>query len=344
MKQKLLYRLALIVCCMFLVAIPTYAKRDVKTFRIATARPGGTYFSMGALIAHVLSQSENSRPCEKGGSCGAAGLQAVALSSNGSVDNLHMLQAGAVEAIIAQADAAYFAYHGEGEFDDQTAFKDLRAIAYLWPESLHLISPFNKPVFSPQKDLKGKSIAVGLKGSGTLLNSVQVLDSAGLSQQDYTPYFSDLSSAITLLGEYKLDAAMFMGGWPVSSIEASRENKILEVNSLPNALIAQLETDFPWFFHQVIPRNIYNTNYNIHTVGVYSLLLVRADLPEKLVYDITEALWHKNNASIYQRGFQAQELMRLDLQKQDFIIPLHDGARRWYDEFLDTRLLKDNNQ
>ncbi len=336
--------MALILCCALLIVAPAFGMRDIKTFRIATARPGGTYFSMGALIAHALSQSQKSRPCEKGGSCGVKNLQAVALSSNGSVDNLNMLKAGKVDAIIAQADTAFFAYHGQREFSNAKAFKDLRAIAYLWPESFHLLSPFNKPIVHLKQDLKGKSIATGLKGSGTLQNSLQALKAAGLSELDYTPYFSDLSSAITLLGEYKLDAAMFMGGWPVSSIEVSRDNKILEINSLPQELIVQLESEYPWFFHQVIPRDIYNTDYNIHTVGVYSLLFVRADLPEDLVYDITEALWNENNASIYRRGFQGQELMRLDLQRQDFIIPLHDGAQRWYDEFLEIRLSKDHHQ
>lgn len=335
--------MSLVLCCTLLIIAPAYAERDVKTFRIGTARPGGTYFSMGALIAYALSQSKGSRPCEKGGSCGVPGMQAIALSSNGSVDNLNMLREGKVDAIIAQADTAFSAYNGTREFSGKPAFKNLRAIAYLWPESFHLISPYGKPIFDFSNDLKGKSIAVGLKGSGTLFNSQEVLNSAGLTEQDYTPYFSDLSSAITLLGEYKLDAAMFMGGWPVGSIEVSRENKGLEVNSLPIELITQLESTSPWFFHQVIPRNIYNTDFNIHTVGVYSLLFVDADLPEDLVYDITQALWHKNNASVYQRGFQGQELMRLDHQKQDFIIPLHDGAKRWYDDFLNERLAKDNN-
>ena len=50
---------------------------DVPYFRIGTGGTGGTYFSIGNLIANAISNPPGSRTCAKGDSCGVPGLVAA---------------------------------------------------------------------------------------------------------------------------------------------------------------------------------------------------------------------------------------------------------------------------
>ena len=64
---------------------------EMTFFRIGTGGTGGTYYPIGGLIAHCISNPPGSRPCEEGGSCGVPGLVAIAQSANGSVANINAI-------------------------------------------------------------------------------------------------------------------------------------------------------------------------------------------------------------------------------------------------------------
>ncbi len=68
--------------------------QDMKFWRIGTGGAGGTYYPIGGLIANAISNPPGSRPCDKGGSCGVAGLVAIAVSTNASVANVNAIDAG----------------------------------------------------------------------------------------------------------------------------------------------------------------------------------------------------------------------------------------------------------
>ena len=67
-------------------------------------------------------------------------LIAIAQSSRGSVNNINGIESGLFSSGFAQSDVAYWAYTGTGVYKDKAANKDLRAIAALYPEHIHLIA------------------------------------------------------------------------------------------------------------------------------------------------------------------------------------------------------------
>ena len=121
------FSILLVLCA---VGAPLLAQ-DVRFFRIGTGATSGTYFSIGGLIANVISNPPGSRACDRGGSCGVPGLIAVAQSTQGSVENVKAIIDGQLESALAQADVAYWAYHGTGMFREQGPSRGLRAIAHL---------------------------------------------------------------------------------------------------------------------------------------------------------------------------------------------------------------------
>ena len=61
-----------------------------------------------------------------------------------------------------------------------------------------------------------------------------------------------------------------------------------------------------------------------------SILIVREDVPETIVYDMTKMLWE--NLATLQEIHSATDSMSLDSALSGVSVPLHPGARRYYEE------------
>ena len=91
-------------------------------------------------------------------------LIASAVSSRGSVDNVNAIISGLRNSGFAQSDVAYWAYTGTGTMEGKAPAKDLRTIAALFQEHIHLIALKDSKINSV-KDLKGKRVSLDEPGS-----------------------------------------------------------------------------------------------------------------------------------------------------------------------------------
>ncbi len=143
--------------------VPPVAAQETKFLRIGTGAIGGTYFPVGGLIANAISSPPGSRSCEAGGSCGVPGLIAVTQSTQGSVENVIAVGGGELETALTQADIAYFAYFGKGVLAKRGRLSNLRAIANLFPEMVHLVVRRESGIWEVA-GLKGKRVNLGERG------------------------------------------------------------------------------------------------------------------------------------------------------------------------------------
>ena len=153
---------------------------ELKFFTIGTGGTAYTYYPVGGMIANAISKPPGSRECGKGGSCGVDGLIASAVSSRGSVDNVNAILSGLRNSGFAQSDVAYWAYTGTGTMEGKEPAKDLRTIAALFQEHIHLVA-LKKSNINSVKDLKGKRVSLDEPGSGTYVDAKLILESNGLS-------------------------------------------------------------------------------------------------------------------------------------------------------------------
>ena len=165
-----------------LAALPARAQ-DVTFFRIVTGGTVGTYFPIGGLIASALSNPPGSRLCEEGGSCGVPGMVATSVASNGSVANVAAIASGSAQSGFVQSDIAYWAYSGTGIYEGRPKIDSLRAIANLFPESVHLVVRKGSGINSV-RDLKGKKVSLDEAGSGTIVDARLILAAFGLGERD----------------------------------------------------------------------------------------------------------------------------------------------------------------
>ena len=118
----------------------------LQFFRIGTGGIAGTYFPIGGMLAHAISNPPGSRPCDQGGSCGVPGVIVIAQSANGSVANVKAIQRGSLESGFAQSDVAFWAYTGTGTFKGEDPIRELRTIANLYAESITIVGRKNSGI------------------------------------------------------------------------------------------------------------------------------------------------------------------------------------------------------
>ena len=308
------------------------AAQDMSFFRIATGGTAGTYFPIGGLIANAISNPPGSRPCEEGGSCGVPGLVATAIASNGSVANVNAIGSGGVESGFSQSDVAYWAQTGTGVFQDQGQVEDLRAIANLYPESIHLIASADSGIESVA-DLEGKRVSLDEPGSGTLVDARLILEAYGLSEEDVEAEFLKPNQAADRMRDGAMDAFFFVGGFPAGAIVELASNTDITVVPISGSEAEQVVSEYEFFAPHTIPAGTYEGQEgDVQTLSVGAQWVTGADQPEDLVYEITKALWNDNTHALLDSGHAKGALITLDTALDGVAIPLHPGAERFYRE------------
>ncbi|MBS0547931.1 MAG: TAXI family TRAP transporter solute-binding subunit [Proteobacteria bacterium] len=313
-----------------LAALPTRAQ-EVSFFRILTGGTVGTYFPIGGLIANAISNPPGSRLCDEGGSCGVPGLIATAVASNGSVANAAAIASGAAQSGFVQSDIAYWAHSGTGIYEGRPKLDGLRAIANLFPESLHLVVRKGSGITSV-RDLKGKRVSLDEPGSGTLVDARLVLGAFGISERDLKPSYLPAQHVADSLKDGTIDAFFSVSGWPQSSIVDLAATVGIDLVPIEGPEIDRLLKQYSFLTTDEIPDEAYKGVGGVKTVSVHALWLTSVRQPEPLIYLVTAALWNSNTRKLLDSGHVKGRVIRLASALMGVGIPLHPGAERFYKE------------
>jgi uncharacterized protein len=330
MAVRALLAAALVALCGAVTTGPAPAQ-EMRFFRIGTGGVAGTYYPIGGLIADIISNPPGARPCEKGGSCGVPGLVAIAQSSNGAVANVDAIEYGALESGFAQSDVAHWAYTGTGIYQGDGKVENLRAIANLYPESIHIVARLGSGIESV-RDLKGKRVSLDEPGSGTLVDARIILDAFGLSEADLTAHYVKPSRASAMMDEGQLDAFVIVAGYPTGSVSELCASAGCELVPIEGPEIDALLERYPFFAKDTIPAHTYPGVGQTETVSVGAQWLVGAEVDDDLVYGITKALWHDNARKLLDDGHSKGRAITLETALDGVAVPLHPGAERYYRE------------
>ncbi len=305
--------------------------QDLKFFTIGTGGTAYTYYPVGGVIANAISRPPGSRPCDSGGSCGVEGLIASAVSSRGSVDNVNAINSGLRNSGFAQSDVAYWAYTGTGTMEGKAPAKDLRTIAALFEEHIHLVALADSGINSVA-DLKGKRVSLDEPGSGTYVDAKLILEAAGLSTSDVTAEALKGGAASEALRNGKIDAFFVVAGYPTGSlVELSSAAKIKLV-PISGAGADALVAKYGFFASSSIPAGTYEGVAATPTVAVGAQWFTSAKEDDELIYNITKALWNKQTRKLLDVGHAKGKTITLETALNGVGVPLHPGAERFYKE------------
>ena len=237
----------------------TASAQDMAFFRIGTGGTGGTYYPIGGLLANAISNPPGSRACDEGGSCGVPGLIASALSANGSVANINAIAGGTLESGFSQSDVATWAYTGTGIWEGKPPVEKLRAIANLYPESIHLVSSAESGINSVA-DLKGKTVSLDEPGSGTLVDARIILEGYGLSEADISAEYLKPDQAADRMRDGAMDAFFFVGGYPAGAIAELASQHAVKLVPISCEEAPKICETYGFFASDKIPAGTYEGN------------------------------------------------------------------------------------
>lgn len=287
-----------------------------KLFRIGTGGKTGIYYPVGRLVALGLTR--------------IPGIIGVAQHSAGSVENIRTLAAGDIEAGFVQADVASMAFNTGGPFFGQPTFKDLRAVASLYPEQFHLVVR-NDAGIKSVKDLKDKRISLDEAGSGTLAVAQIVLEAHGLSEKDLRPIYLKPVFTEERMINGELQGFALMAGSPM---EAVLKLASVGIGLVPidRAVAQKIHESYPFLVPGQIPARVYPGVPETPTLEVHALMVVRKDMDPGLVYDVTARLWHPDTLKLLGQGHPKGKDILLENALTGLSIPLHEGSERFYRE------------
>ncbi|WP_376841231.1 TAXI family TRAP transporter solute-binding subunit [Bordetella pertussis] len=287
-------------------------------FRIGTGGTAGTYYPVGGMIANSISQPGK--------------LIATAVASNGSVANINGILGGSLEAGFTQSDVAYWAYSGTGTFDGKPKAQDLRLIATLYPESIHLVARKGSGI-KTVADLRGKRVSMDEPGSGTLVDVRLILGAFGMTDKDIKAEYLKPNQAGDKLKDGGLDAFFFVSGAPAVAIsELASSGAGIELVPIVGPEIDKLRSQQEFFTPDTIAANTYQNVGEVKTISINAQLVTSAKLPEQTVYDIVKALYSDATRKTLDNGHAKGKLITKENAVKGAGIPFHAGAEKYYKE------------
>ena len=286
-------------------------------FRIGTGGTSGTYYPVGGMIANAVSQPGK--------------IIATAQATNGSLANVNAVASGSMEAGFSQSDVATWAYTGTGAFEGKPKVADLRMIANLYPESIHLVVKKGSGIKSVA-DLKGKRVALDEPGSGTLIDARLVLAAYGVKESEIKPDYIKPNQAGDKLKDGSLDAFFFVGGYPTGAISELATSSGISLVPIAGPQVEKLLAEYKFFAKDTVPAGVYKDVAETQTISVNAQWVTTAKQPEDLVYKITKALWSDETRKQLDAGHAKGKLITAKTATTGLGIPLHPGAEKFYKE------------
>ncbi|MGE5703841.1 MAG: TAXI family TRAP transporter solute-binding subunit [Clostridia bacterium] len=285
---------------------------------IATATTGGVYYPLGNAMAKLWTEKNN--------------VQAVAQTTSGGVANVNILKKQEAEVAFVENGIVYFAQNGTEMFKDKKV-DNLRGLTYLYPNVIQFVVKADANINSIN-DLKGKRFVPGSVGSSTEANARIILNAYGMDyreRKDLTVDYMGFSEAAEALKNGQIDGFAVSGGLPTASIMDVATSADIKILSIDKDAIAKIKKDFPFYDEFSIPKDTYkNQSADVTTVSVANLLVVRQDLPEDFVYGLTKSMY-ENLPQLIATHKAIKDLTK-EAALNGMIIPLHEGAKKYYKE------------
>jgi len=287
---------------------------EAAELRIGTASQGGAFYPVGQAISSLVGAY-------------ADDLTMVPIVTQGSVENPRLVNSGEVDVAITNNNLSVLANKGVGPYK-KSGPMELRALGSLHFSVLHMMTLDGSDI-NGIGDLKGKRIAVGPAGGGTIPFLGQVLGLHGLTMDDITPSFLSYGDGFSQLADGNVDAAFALSGYPAGAVMQAQANTKLKYIALTEEEIATALGKYPNYNKVVVPADVYGTDSDGILLGVNNMLIVDAAMSDETAFQITKAIYD------HMDEFRAENANARQIEPArslDLKIPLHPGAAAYFNK------------
>lgn len=304
---------------LILVSLDCYASPS-NLIRLASGPISGIYFPIANNICKII----NNNPSNN--------FKCLTMPTEGSVYNLEQIAKSSIPFGISDAEILNEAFMQQDNFKNNN-YKNLRLVFFLHEETYSLVTR-KEELISNIKDLIGKKINIGIKGSGTRKSFENLFKIYNLNYQDFekVTQYSVYDQAAELCNK-NIDAAMYMIGHPNNLI--SEAAKLCDIKFIPitgkevNNFISQNL----YYFKTSIPSNLYGLNISdtpIETIGSRASVVTNEKLNQDIVYNFVKSSFESIDLLKSHNSLNQLEINQM--VNTDSNIPFHDGALKYFRE------------
>ncbi|MBC2886235.1 TAXI family TRAP transporter solute-binding subunit [Ochrobactrum sp. CM-21-5] len=281
---------------------------------ILTGGTSGVYYPLGVAMEKIYSSIPDARPSVQ--------------ATKASIENINLINSGRGEVAFTLGDSLRDAYEGNEEAGFKKKLTNLSTLAAIYPNYVQIVASKESGI-KTLADLKGKRLSVGAPKSGTELNARTILKAAGLSYDDlgkieYLPF----AESVELMKNRQLDATLQSSGLGVASLRDLANSVAINVVEIPADVIEKIGAPYQV---NTIPADTYTgQDKDVTTASVINYLIVRPDLDEELVYQMTKRLFE--NLDQLAAAHSSAKAIKLDKSTITSPVPVHPGALRYYKE------------
>ncbi len=307
-------------------AATTSQAQDARSYILATATTGGTYYPVGVALATLV--KVKLEPTEN--------LSMAAISSAGSGENVKLMRENQAQFSILQGLFGAWAADGSGMLEAEGPQPHLRSISMLWVNVEHFVVSKDMAKTGTVDDLAefgGAPFSIGARNSGTEGSGRAIMDGLGIDPDEvFEVVYMGYTPTAEALQNGTIKGANIPGGVPVSAVsQAFASTDDLTILGFTEEQIARANSEFELWPAYEIPADTYpGQSEAVTTIAQPNFLAVRDDIPEEDVYLITKTMYE--NLPFLQNIHAATNDMALEKALAGLPIPLHPGALRFYEE------------
>ncbi|HHP0464475.1 TPA: TAXI family TRAP transporter solute-binding subunit [Vibrio harveyi] len=306
--------------------IAANAAAEDRSYILATASTGGTYYPVGVALA-TLSKVKLAPKHH---------FSLSAISSAGSGENVKLLNENEAQFAILQGLYGAWAWSGEGPYEKSGRQEQLRSVSMLWQNVEHFIvrSDLAKTgTVTDLNNLDGKKFSIGKKNSGTENSGRQIMKGLKVDPDKFNLAYMGYGGSASALQNGTIDGMNTPAGVPVGAVTQAFAalGKDISILSFTDEQIKEANGSYNLWTKYEIPANTYpGLDKPITTIAQPNFLAVREDISEEDVYQLTKAIYE--NLPFLQGIHKATKAMAIEKAIAGLPLPLHPGAARYYKE------------
>jgi len=299
---------------------------DKRSYVLATASTGGTYYPVGVALATLT--KVKLEPKHK--------ISMSAINSAGSGENVKLLRENEAQFAIMQGLYGAWAWNGEGRVAKSGPQKQLRSVTMLWQnvEQFVVKSDYAQSgTISDLSELSGKKFSIGKKNSGTEGSGRTILGNLSIDPEAFNLAYMGYGPSADALQNGTIEGMNIPSGVPTSAITRAYAalGSDIKVLDFTDDQIKEANGEYKLWTRYVIPANTYpGQTKEIRTMAQPNFLAVRDDIAEEDVYLLTKTVYE--NLPFLNGIHKATKAMAIEKAIAGLPVPLHPGAARYYKE------------
>lgn len=308
------------------LAAPAVARAQTRSYILATATLGGTYYPVGVALATLTKlRLQNAKQ-----------IDMSAISSAGSGENIRLMRENQAQFAILQGLFGVYARDGSGPIEQSGKQPNVRSICSLWGNTEHVVV---RARYAPTgfiddiNNLKGRRFSMSARNSGTEFSNRYIFANLGVDLTQIELVFLGFGPSVEALLSGQIDGANPGGGVPVAAITQlfarnPTEFKLLQFN---DEQAKRADGGNGLYVPAIIPAKSYpNQTEDLKTIVQPNFLAVNESVPADDVYEVTKAIFE--NLPFLNGIHAATKEMDIKTALAGIVNPVHPGAARYYQE------------